>query len=57
MIAEPIAAVLFDLDGTLVDTAPDFVRILNQLRILPHDLTTLRVEHGQYLPGRSQAGG
>ncbi len=32
MIAEPIAAVLFDLDGTLVDTAPDFVRILNQLR-------------------------
>ena len=32
-------------------------RILNQLRILPHDLTTLRVEHGQYLPGRSKAGG
>ena len=28
-------------------------RILNQLRILPHDLTTLRVEHGQYLPGRA----
>lgn len=27
-----IAAVLFDLDGTLVDTAPDFVRLLNQLR-------------------------
>lgn len=27
------AAVLFDLDGTLVDTAPDFVRVLNTLRI------------------------
>jgi uncharacterized tellurite resistance protein B-like protein len=28
-------------------------RILNQLRILPHDLTKLRVEHGRYLPGRT----
>jgi len=28
-------------------------RILNQLRILPGDLTKLRVEHGQYLPGRT----
>ena len=26
-------------------------RILNQLRILPDDLTKLRVEHGRYLPG------
>lgn len=26
------AAVLFDLDGTLLDTAPDFFRILNQMR-------------------------
>lgn len=26
------SAVLFDLDGTLLDTAPDFVRCLNQLR-------------------------
>ena len=25
-------AVLFDLDGTLVDTAPDFVRVLNNMR-------------------------
>ena len=31
-------------------------RILNQLRILPEDLTKLRVEHGQYLPGRTQTG-
>jgi uncharacterized tellurite resistance protein B-like protein len=29
-------------------------RILNQLRILPEDLTKLRVEHGRYLPGRSR---
>lgn len=28
-------------------------RILNHLRILPADLTTLRVMHGRYLPGRS----
>ena len=28
-------------------------RILNQLRVLPQDLTKLRVEHGQFLPGRT----
>lgn len=28
----PPAAIFFDLDGTLVDTAPDFVRVLNQVR-------------------------
>ena len=27
-------------------------RVLNQLRILPEDLTKLRVEHGKFLPGR-----
>lgn len=27
-----LSAVLFDLDGTLIDTAPDFVRILNAQR-------------------------
>lgn len=26
-------AVLFDLDGTLLDTAPDFIRVLNHLRL------------------------
>ena len=31
MIRQP-SAVLFDLDGTLVDTAPDFIRCLNELR-------------------------
>jgi phosphoglycolate phosphatase len=36
-------AVLFDLDGTLIDTAPDFSRVLNQLR-LQHKLTALSYE-------------
>lgn len=30
--AVPAAAALFDLDGTLLDTAPDFTRVLNRLR-------------------------
>ena len=29
----PLAAVLLDLDGTLLDTAPDLARIANQLRV------------------------
>lgn len=29
---EPFAAVLFDLDGTLVDTAPDMVRVLQEMQ-------------------------
>lgn len=47
-----IAAVLFDLDGTLVDTAPDFVRVLNQLRAddnlppLPYDMIRNQVSNG-----------
>ncbi len=28
---QPIATMLFDLDGTLLDTAPDFVHVLEQL--------------------------
>lgn len=47
-----IAAVLFDLDGTLVDTAPDFVRVLNQVRAfdnlppLPYELIRSQVSNG-----------
>ena len=26
-----IECVLFDLDGTLIDTAPDFIHVVNQL--------------------------
>jgi len=38
------SAVLFDLDGTLIDTAPDFIRCLNQLRE-QHGLPALPAEH------------
>lgn len=30
---QKIRAVMFDLDGTLLDTAPDFIRVVNQLRV------------------------
>lgn len=30
--SQQASVVLFDLDGTLIDTAPDFIRCLNQLR-------------------------
>ncbi len=30
-LKHPIQAILFDLDGTLIDTAPDFIRIIKQL--------------------------
>ena len=47
-----LRAVLFDLDGTLLDTAPDLVRVLNQVRVeqgrqpLPWDLARSQVSHG-----------
>ena len=31
-MAEPLEAVLFDLDGTLADTAPDMARTVNRMR-------------------------
>ncbi|MDX1799462.1 MAG: HAD-IA family hydrolase [Marinobacter sp.] len=31
-MTSPLSVVLFDLDGTLLDTAPDFIRCLNLLR-------------------------
>lgn len=49
---ENLQAVLFDLDGTLVDTAPDFVRIVNNLRAqhqlapLPYDEIRAAVSAG-----------
>ncbi len=48
----PLAAVLLDLDGTLLDTAPDMARALNALRALhglaPLELALIRpqVSHG-----------
>ncbi len=47
-----LAAVLFDLDGTLLDTAPDMVGALNALRReellppLPYDSVRSAVSHG-----------
>lgn len=41
--ARSIRAVVFDLDGTLLDTAPDFVVVVNQLRA-EHQLAPLPAE-------------
>jgi 2-phosphoglycolate phosphatase len=47
-----LAAVLFDLDGTLLDTAPDMVGALNALRAehslsaMPYDAIRSMVSHG-----------
>jgi len=47
-----IDAVLFDLDGTLVDTAPDMVAVLNQMRLahgadpLPYEEARANVSNG-----------
>jgi 2-phosphoglycolate phosphatase len=51
-MALPLRAVLFDLDGTLLDTAPDMVGALNTLRHehglapLPYDEVRGAVSHG-----------
>ncbi|WP_232461334.1 HAD family hydrolase [Cellvibrio sp. PSBB006] len=50
--SKPIRAVMFDLDGTLLDTAPDFIVVLNQLLeenqrpALPADLIRASVSNG-----------
>ena len=47
-----IKAIVFDLDGTLIDTAPDFIAVVNQLRAqeglapLPDSAIRARVSHG-----------
>jgi phosphoglycolate phosphatase len=51
-MAPPLRAILFDLDGTLLDTAPDLVGALNMLRLerqlapLPYDAARSWVSHG-----------
>ena len=44
-------AIAFDLDGTLVDTAPDLVRSLNAV-ILPRGLQPVRVSDVREMVGR-----
>ena len=39
-----LSCVLFDLDGTLVDTAPDLIACLNQT-LAAHQLNTVSAEH------------
>ena len=52
MIPLPLRAILFDLDGTLLDTAPDMVGALNALRQeqslapLPYETLRSAVSHG-----------
>ncbi|MDQ2641509.1 MAG: HAD-IA family hydrolase [Pseudomonadota bacterium] len=52
MTNRSIRAVLFDLDGTLLDTAPDLIRVLNQVRreqgrdALPYAQARTQVSHG-----------
>ncbi len=51
-VSRPIRAVLLDLDGTLLDTAPDMVDALNALRAeqgldaIPFETARLQVSHG-----------
>ncbi|MET0291985.1 MAG: phosphoglycolate phosphatase [Steroidobacteraceae bacterium] len=52
MISADFRGVLFDLDGTLIDTAPDMIAALNQLlgeeggAPLPYALARTQVSHG-----------
>jgi phosphoglycolate phosphatase len=51
-VPQTLRAVLFDMDGTLLDTAPDMVNALNALRRerelapLPYELVRSAVSHG-----------
>ena len=50
--AKKIRAVMFDLDGTLLDTAPDFIAVVNQLlqennrKTLPDEVIRACVSNG-----------
>lgn len=46
----PIQSVLFDLDGTLLDTAPDLIDALNRLRT-EHDLPALPLTSTRWIAG------
>ena len=58
-VLNDIGGVLFDLDGTLVDTAPDMVAVLRELQIdvESEDGETIRVRLiGVYAPELAMAG-
>lgn len=52
MFSRPVQAVLFDLDGTLIDTAPDFIRIIRlmcqqaQIQVPADELIRAQVSEG-----------
>lgn len=52
MFSRPVQAVLFDLDGTLIDTAPDFIRIIGlmcqqaQIQVPADELIRAQVSEG-----------
>lgn len=52
MLSRPVQAVLFDLDGTLIDTAPDFIRIIGlmcqqaQIQVPADELIRAQVSEG-----------
>jgi len=52
ILSDRLECVLFDLDGTLIDTAPDFIYVLNKLLVgqkrtpIHADEITLRVSNG-----------
>lgn len=53
--AVPVRAVLFDLDGTLVDSAPDLAGAANDLRAL-HSLPPVAFEHLRPMVGTGARG-
>jgi phosphoglycolate phosphatase len=52
MFSRPVQAILFDLDGTLIDTAPDFIRIIGlmcqqaQIQVPADELIRAQVSEG-----------
>jgi phosphoglycolate phosphatase len=50
MTSSPFSSLIFDLDGTLVDTAPDLIRALNHV-MAQHDLAAIEAQQVRPLVG------